>query len=64
MTDYSVTELNFSDKELTELPKDIHLYKNLKKLYCNYNQLTTLPENLPASIEYLFFFNNQLNTLP
>ena len=58
--DYSVTRLNL-DKEL---PKDIHLYKNLKKLYCYNNQLTTLPENLPVSIEYLYCSNNQLTTLP
>jgi hypothetical protein len=28
-TDYSVTKLNLSEKGLTELPKDIHLYKNI-----------------------------------
>ena len=64
MTDYSVTELNLSNQELTELPKDIHLYKNLKKLHCSSNQLTTLPENLPASLEQLNCYHNQLTTLP
>ena len=64
MKDYSVTELNLSNKQLTELPKDIHLYKNLKKLYCHNNHLTTLPENLPASLKYLYCNNNQLTTLP
>ena len=64
MTDYSVTKLSLSNKQLTELPKDIHLYKNLKILYCDNNQLTTLPENLPVSIVILYCNNNHLTTLP
>jgi hypothetical protein len=68
--DYSVTRLNLRTFPLVEegfdkeLPKDIHLYKNLKKLYCYNNQLTTLPENLPVSLEVLGCNNNQLTTLP
>jgi len=64
MTDYSVTKLDLSNQGLTELPKDIHLYKNLKRLYCTYNQITMLPENLPDSLKLLDCNNNQLTALP
>ena len=56
--------IDLPNKELTELPKDIHLYKNLKKLSCSYNKLTTLPENLPVYLKGLHCNNNQLTTLP
>jgi Leucine-rich repeat (LRR) protein len=46
MTDYSVTQLVLSNKELTELPNDIHLYTKLKILVCSHNKLTFLPDNL------------------
>ena len=31
---------------------------------CSYNQLTTLPETLPAGLTRLYCNNNQLTTLP
>jgi hypothetical protein len=33
-------------------------------LYCHNNQLTTLPDTLPAGLTTLWFDNNQLMTLP
>lgn len=53
MTDYTVEELDLSDRELTKLPDDISKYTNLKILYCYYNKLTQL-DNLPDSLEILY----------
>ena len=36
----------------------------IEELYCNNNHLTTLPENLPASLRELECMSNQLTTLP
>ena len=47
MIDYTRTHLDFSCKNLTELP-DLLLYTNLKILDCYCNQLTWLPENITA----------------
>jgi hypothetical protein len=63
MTDYSITEINISRQGLTELPEDIHLYTQLTKIDCSYNQLITLPDNLPSSLIELDCSNNQLTTL-
>jgi len=57
---YSLTSLNIR----TQLPDDIHLYKSLTKLVCEYSQLTSLPENLPSSLRILNCGNNQLTSLP
>jgi Leucine-rich repeat (LRR) protein len=60
--DYTVRELNLSFKYLTELP-DLSLYTNLKKLDCSYNKLTSLPNNLPKSLQILYFYSNQITSL-
>ena len=52
MTDYSKTSLHLSNKGLTELPKDLHLYTQLEILDCRYNQLTSL-DHLPISLKIL-----------
>ncbi len=49
-------------KNLTYIP-DLSRFKNLKKLYCQYNQLTYLP-SLPNSLTYLYCYSNQLTNLP
>ena len=46
MTDYNITILDISDKELIELPDDIDKFTNLEKLDCYCNHLTSL-NNLP-----------------
>jgi Leucine-rich repeat (LRR) protein len=59
-----VTELNLSSNDLKELPKWIDKCINLQILYCSFNQLTSLPENLPASLQRLSYSSNQLTSLP
>ena len=62
MTDYSITELDISNKDLTELPKDIAKYTNLKILNCSFNQITSL-DNLPLRLEILYCWNNNITSL-
>ena len=59
MVNYSITELDISKKELTQLPSDIDKYTNLKNLDCSWNKLTSL-NNLPASLEKLYCCINSL----
>ena len=58
----SITTLNISGKNLTELPSWINECKKLKKLHCNDNQITLL-NNLPQTLEYLDCSNNQITQL-
>jgi len=58
MTD---NEIYISNMRLTTLP-DSPLWKNVEILYCDYNQLTLLPE-LP-NVKHLSCYNNQLTMLP
>ena len=53
-----ITELDISCLGLTTLPK---LPQSLTKLYCGYNQLTSL--DLPQSLTYLQCSHNKLTTL-
>ena len=53
-----ITELDLSSKGLTELP-DLSEYINLKYLYCDNNNLTSLPE-LPKSLKELHCYGNNL----
>ena len=59
MTDYSITELDISKKELIQLPDDIDKYTNLLKLCCQVNQLTSL-NNLQPNLKELYCGNNPL----
>ena len=52
MPDYSITKLDISELELTQLPDDIGNYTNLVKLNVSKNQLTSL-DNLPPTLTYL-----------
>ena len=54
-------QLNISHLNLTQLP-DSPLWKNVKRLYCHNNKLTTLPD-LPK-VKTLYCDNNQLTSLP
>ena len=62
----SITTLNISHKNLTELPSWISECKNLKILDCSWNNIMHL-SNLPQTLENLFcWYNNitQINNLP
>ena len=50
-------KIKITKKDLCNLPSDTI------KLYCSYNQLTSLPE-LPFSLQELYCFGNQLTSLP
>ncbi|MEY4926145.1 MAG: leucine-rich repeat protein, partial [Bacteroidota bacterium] len=41
----------------------VQYFDGLQRLYCNNNQLTSLPA-LPATLQYLYCYNNQLTSLP
>jgi Leucine-rich repeat (LRR) protein len=55
-----VTELNYSNQELTELPP---LPKTLQNLWCHNNKLQELPP-LPSTLQRLYCENNNLQKLP
>ena len=57
--DYTITELNLSNKNLDKLPEDIYNYINLIKLDCSKNKLTSL-DNLPPNLIELLCSNNKL----
>jgi Leucine-rich repeat (LRR) protein len=59
-----ITKLNISFNRLKELPKWIDLCINLQRLNCSDNQLTHLPERLPASLQWLDCGKNQLTHFP
>jgi Leucine-rich repeat (LRR) protein len=67
-----IIELNISHNELIELPEWINQCVNLQILFCNNNQLNSLPDplaggsaaQLPNSLQELWCFNNQLKSLP
>ena len=58
----NVKEINLSKYNLTELP-DLSKFKEVKHLFCSYNQLTSLPP-LNDNLLYLYCQNNQLTSLP
>jgi len=53
--------LDISNKGITFLP-DLTKFKNLKKLNCSNNKLTSLP-TLPQKLKYLYCYNNKLTSL-
>ena len=62
MVDYTITVLDISDRELTQLPDDIDKYTNLQELNCYCNQLTSL-DNLPYNLKILHCGSNNLKSL-
>jgi Leucine-rich repeat (LRR) protein len=61
---YSIIELDISELDLLELPCWIKKCINLKKLYCGYNGLEILSDELPNSLQYLSCVGNKLAFLP
>ena len=55
--------LTINSRNITVLP-DLTRFKNLKKLYCGFNKLTSLPTTLPESLEILHCSYNTLTSLP
>ncbi len=60
------TDLDLSNRDLTELPPQLWQLTNLTGLYLDNNQLSTLPPELGQLTELtgLFLNDNQLSTLP
>jgi len=44
--------------ELPEIPYGVEM------LFCTYNKLTSLPDNLPITLKQIYCINNQLTSLP
>jgi len=57
-----ILTLNVSCRSIKSLP-NLTRFKNLQKLYCNNNKLTSLP-TLPQNLEELYCSNNKLTSLP
>ena len=56
------TVINLDNKRISRLPS-LRRFKNLKELYVNFNQLTSLPE-LPDTLTNLYCSCNYLTALP
>ena len=61
LPNYTLT-IDISSKGIKSLP-DLTRFKNLKKLSCSANQITSLP-TLPQNLEILYCSGNQLTLLP
>ena len=61
--DINITELDLSNKNLTEL-SDLSRFTKLQILKCSNNKFTSLPNNLPDSLQILSCYNNQITSLP
>ena len=57
-----ILTLNVSNRSIKSLP-NLTKFKNLQKLICSNNQLTSLP-TLPQKLEIFNCFDNQLTSLP
>jgi Leucine-rich repeat (LRR) protein len=57
-----IKEIDVSYKNLTYLP-DLSRFKNLERLCCDYNRLTSLPK-LNKNLKRLYCCDNQLTSLP
>ena len=57
-----IEEIHLQKKNLTYIPC-LKRFHKLKKLYCDQNQLTSLPE-LNDSLQYLYCHYNKLTSLP
>ena len=62
LPDYTITEINLSNKGLNKLPDDIHKYTNLVKLDCSGNKIISL-DNLPSNLIKLDCSYNNLTSL-
>jgi Leucine-rich repeat (LRR) protein len=59
----TITSLGVGGYGITDLT-GIEGFLNLRELYCESNKLTTLPNNLPNSLQLLYCHSNQLTALP
>ena len=57
-----ILTLNVSCRSIKSLP-NLTRFKNLQKLYCGNNELTSLP-TLPQNLQELYSSNNKLTSLP
>ncbi len=62
MPDYTITELDISNRGLIKLQDDIDKYTNLEKLKCWKNQITSL-YNLPRKLVILICSDNIITSL-
>lgn len=62
----TLTEVDLSNKQLSELPKDIIALTGIRKLNAGNNNLSDLPSELDQwlSIRILFFLNNRFSFVP
>lgn len=56
--------IRLSNSAVTSLPPALFQLPALKKLWLGYNQLQSIPDIMPATLEILTLDNNQLTTLP
>jgi hypothetical protein len=61
----TLTQLDLSNKDLTQLPKEIHLLVQLQKLNISHNQITIWPEAISqlANLRHLDISSNKLTAL-
>lgn len=59
---YDIDSLDISNQSLKYIP-DLTRFTKLETLFCNDNQLTSLP-TLPQNLKLLYCYNNQLTSLP
>ena len=59
------TKINLTSKELTTIPKEIFLLKNLTSLSLSYNNLIEIPAKITSltKLEYLYLNDNQINKM-
>lgn len=62
---FSVTKINLSGLGLTEIPKEVFNYKNLRKLFLHNNAITKIPTEIKQLklLNTLDLSNNRLTTL-
>lgn len=58
----NITEIKLNNKNLTSIP-DLSKFINLKILNCSFNKITSIPSNLPDSLEFLYMYDNDLTEL-
>lgn len=60
----TVTNLNLSELNLTQLPPEISHFTNLICLNIQNNRISTFPHNLPISIQDLYISHNPIKAFP
>ena len=58
-----ILTIDISRRGIQSLP-DLTRFKNLERLYCYDNQLTSLPTTLPPNLKILYCNDNKLTSLP